>query len=68
MKTHLLKRIIDKNEMWLDLWQKHSFDLLPKITINIINRKLSELYIGWLFWEIRYNMSQEIGNTCFKRK
>ena len=68
METRLLKRIIEKNKMWLDLWQKHSFDLLPKITINIINRKLSELYVGWLFWEIRYNMAQEIGNTCLKRK
>ena len=54
--------------MWLDLWQKHYFDLLPKITINIINKKLSELYVGWLFWEIRYNMAQEIGNTYLKRK
>ena len=69
METKLLIRFFDKETRWIDLWQKHSLDLLPKITINVIHKTLTELYIGWLFWEIRYNVSMVIENTCcLKRK
>lgn len=69
MKTKLLVRFLDKETVWIDLWQKSSLDLLPRITVNVREKKLTELYIGWLFWEFRYNSPLEIGNTCcFKRK
>ena len=69
MKTKLLVRLFERETKWIDLCQTHSFDLLPKITINVTEKTLTELYTGWLFWEIRYNASIVIGNTCcLKRK
>lgn len=69
MKTKLLIRLFDKETIWIDLWQIHSLNLLPKITVNVDKKTLTELYVGWLFWEIRYNAPTDIGNSCcFKRK